>query len=120
MKTAKRPSGVSESGAVQVLAGQLMFFGRVVDGVDGDTESCGGAEQPESGVGAGGSDFEDAFGALFVDQQFEEASGGGGDVQHLLSACCGAGIVCGALLVNFREEFVEAWVVGGQLVHGAN
>ena len=40
--------GVSESGAVQVLAGELVFFGRVVDGVDGDTESYGGAEQPES------------------------------------------------------------------------
>lgn len=40
--------GVSESGAVQVLAGELVFFGRVVDGVDGDTEIYGGAEQPES------------------------------------------------------------------------
>lgn len=109
--------GVAESGAVQILAGEQVFFGGVVDGVDGDICGCCCAEQPERGVGAGGADFEDAFGALFLNEEFEEASGGGGDIEHLLSACGGSSVMAGAVLVNFGKQGIEFGVIGGDWVH---
>jgi len=110
--------GVCESGAAEVLACDLVFFGGVVDGVDGNVCGCCSAEQPECGVSAGGADFEDAFGALFLNEEFKEASCGGGDIEHLLSAHGVGGVMAGAVLMDFSEQSIEFGGIGGCCVHG--
>ena len=112
--------GVCESCAAEVLACDLVFFGGVIDGVDGNVCGCCSAEQPECGVGAGGADFEDAFGALFLNEEFEEASGGGGDIEHLLCAHGVGSVMAGAVLMNFGEQSIEFGGIGGYWVHGGH
>jgi len=70
---------------------------------------CGGccAEEPESGIGVRGADFENALWALFLHEEFEEAACRGGDVEHLLCAVGGGGIVAGAMAMDVGQQIIK-------------